>query len=139
MNFMRKLLEFFIVVLLISGCEQQIISPPNTFQVTGTLAVQTVDYSGLPLSVPVTFKTFQNNRNEESSVVIPDSVTLLSDLEGWVEFSQTFELKDQEYFSILTDVSSPQYESLNYWTAYFQIPDAPAKRMEVQMVVVIKP
>jgi hypothetical protein len=139
MNFLRKLFGLFMVVLLMTGCEKQITSPAETFRVTGTLAVQTVDNSGLPLSVPVTFNTFQNNRNEESSRVMLDPVTLLSDSEGWVEFSQTFELKDQEYFSIISDVSSPQYESLNYWTAYFQISDAPARRMEVQMVVMTKP
>jgi hypothetical protein len=125
--------------LILVGCEQQVTAPPENYQVTGTLAVQTLDVSGLPLSVPVIFKTFQNIGNQESGMIQTDSVTLISDQKGWVEFSQTFELQDQEYFSILSDVSSPQYQSLNFWTAYFQSVDAPAKRMEVQMVVIKKP
>jgi hypothetical protein len=131
----------FVIGLFVIGCEQQVTAPleSENFEVTGTLAVQTLDDAGLPLSVPVIFKTFHNKGNQESSVIQTDSVTLISDQQGWVEFSQTFELKGQEYFSIQSDVFSPQYQSRNYWTAYFQSVDAPAKRMEVQMVVVRKP
>ena len=139
MNISSKWFWLFIIFLIIMGCEQQLTAPPENFQVTGTLAVRTLDDAGLPLSVPVIFKTFRNNGNQESGVIQTDSVTLISDRQGWVEFSQTFELKGQEYFSIQSDVFSPQYQSRNYWTAYFQSVDAPAKRMEVQMVVIRKP
>jgi hypothetical protein len=139
MNTSRKWFWLIIIFLIVMGCEQQVTAPPENFQVTGTLAVRTLDDAGLPLSVPVIFKTFHNNGNQESGVIQTDSVTLLSDRQGWVEFSQTFELKGQEYFSIQSDVFSPQYQSRNYWTAYFQSVDAPAKRMEVQMVVIRKP
>ncbi|OGB63764.1 MAG: hypothetical protein A2Y94_11560 [Caldithrix sp. RBG_13_44_9] len=137
-NTLKNLFWLFILFLILVGCEQQVTAPPESFQVTGTLAVQTLDDLGLPLSVPVIFKTFHNIGNQETSMIQTDSVTLISNQQGWVEFSQTVELEGQEYFSILSDVSSPQYQSRNYWTAYFQSVDAPAKRMEVQMVVVRK-
>ena len=139
MNSYRGWFWIVILVMFLAGCESQVTAPPENFEVTGTLAVRTLDDAGLPLSVPVIFKTFRNSGNQESAMTQTDSVTLISDQQGWVEFSQTFELKDQEYFSIQSDVFSPQYQSRNYWTAYFQTVDAPAKRMEVQMVVVRKP
>ncbi len=139
MYFRKTAGMWLILFILIGGCEQQITSPPERFHVTGTLAVHTVDLAGLPIAAPVTFKIFYYTDKTEKQTTCQDSVILYTDEQGWIEFSRTIELTEDEYFSILSDVASESYESINYWTAFYHASDAPAKRMEVQMTVQIKP
>lgn len=130
---------WLVFLLLLGGCEQRLVSPQERFQVTGTLAVQTVNQEGRPISAPVTFKIFDFTTKTEGSPTSQDSLTLLSDEQGMIEFSRTVALAENEYFCLISDVDAELYESINYWTAYFHASDAPAKRMEVQMTVITKP
>ena len=139
MHFWKTTGMWLILFLFVSGCEHQITSPPEHFAVTGTLLVQTVDQTGGPLPAPVSFKVLYFNSKTENTITTADSLTLMSNEQGWIEFSRTVELAEDEYFCVISDVASESYESINFWTAYFHASDAPAKRMEVQMTVITRP
>lgn len=118
------------------GCGTPQLAPEEYFPVRGTLQVTTIDTSGTPVSVPVTFKVsteFNGPGNLESYT---DSLILETNQQGMVEFSRDFRLRTGESVEIVADVSSSRFQSLTYWTVYYLHSDAPAKQVAVKLVII---
>lgn len=138
----RKFQIIFISVLLlwamIIGCEKSPVVPQETFSVVATISAVTMDKEGIAISVPVTFMIYRDASSDLTPDKLEESLILKSDEEGYVEYRHEFFFQGDEQSSIIADVSSPDFESIQYWTAYFSINDTPAKRVEIVLEVVPK-
>ena len=139
---MRKLQIIFISALVfwvtIMGCEKSPMVPQEVFSVVATISAVTLDREGIAISVPVNFKIYRDASSDLTSGENEESLTLESDEDGYVEYRHEFFFQGLEQSSIIVDVSSSDFESIQYWTAYFSINDTPAKRIEIVLVVVPK-
>jgi hypothetical protein len=136
----HKLQTLFISILIIwtmmVGCEKSPLVPSESFPVVATISAVTMDRAGSPVSVPVKFNIVRNASPDRTAEKFGESLVLQSDEDGNVEFRHEFVFQGDEQSAIIADVSSPEYESLQYWTAYFSIDDTPAKQVEITFVVV---
>lgn len=139
---MRKFQIIFISALLlwtmIIGCEKSPMVPQETFSVVATISAVTMDKEGVAISVPVNFKIYSNASSDLTSDKLEESLVLKSDEDGYVEYRHEFFFQGDEQTSIIADVSGSDFESIQYWTAYFSINDTPARRVEIVLVVVPK-
>jgi len=124
-----------LLMAIVSSCSRPAVAPQQIYPVIATISAFTVDSDGIAISVPVIFKIYDIDNLAKDSDQILESLTFQSDDDGYVEYRHEFFLQQDERSRIVVDVSSPKYESVQYWTAYFSAADAPAKRMEIGLVV----
>ncbi len=135
--FFRMAGIFFMILVVVSGCETSTMAPPEIFTVQATLEITTLDPAGMPVSVPVTFSVTDGfSPDLIENQIMTASVTLTSDLNGRVEFSRRFRLEAGQSASIIADVSTEQHQSINYWTVYFLPSDAPGKQLALPLTVI---
>jgi hypothetical protein len=133
-----KVLFLFLVVFwtFVIGCEKLPMVPQESFPVAVTISAVTLDTKGAAISVPVHFNIYRDVSLDFTSGKNENSIILKSDEEGNVEYCHEFFFRGEEISSIVVDVSSPKFESLQYWTAYFSIDDTPAKHVDLILEVV---
>jgi len=118
------------------GCEKSPTVPQETFSVVASISVITLDTNSIALSVPVNFKIFRDASSELMSNDFEENFVLKSDEEGYVEYRHEFFFQEDDLSSIIVDVSDSEFESIQYWTAYFSIDDTPAKQVELVLEVI---
>lgn len=120
------------------GCEKSPMAPQETFSVVATISAKTLDTKGIAISVPVNFKIFRDASSDLMSNDFEERLVLQSDEDGYVEYHHEFSFQGDDLSSIIVDVSDSEFESIQYWTAYFSIDDTPAKRIELVLEVMPK-
>jgi hypothetical protein len=136
----KNIVTFFIIVLifLTFGCSKNVTAPEEIFPVQGILNVSTIDESGNPISVPVKFKTLKYFDEENIVGSLVEENILYSNELGRVTYESENKLKANEYFVVTVDVSNDEYESINYWTAYFKPVDSPQKVFDISLIIIEK-
>jgi hypothetical protein len=141
-GFKRGYVYLVLFLLMVSvagtGCDRNVSGPPEEYPVQGTVVVNLVDFSGMPVQAPVSFKIKYQGTSQSAPETGSEELMVLSDVAGQAKISRTFHLKVDEVFTIIADVSCESHESLNYWTAYFRSTDAPAREVAVQLTVLTK-
>ena len=138
---MNKYIITFLLIFLLSltfGCSKNVTTPEEIFPVQGILNVSTIDESGNPMAVPVKFKTQRYNEKENIDSGLVEESILYSNEMGRVTYEIAYKLKVDEYFEVTADVSNDEYESINYWIAYFKPLDSPQKVLDISMIIIEK-
>ena len=137
-SYIVQIIALLFMFLFWIGCSQNVTTPEESFNVQATLEIQTVDESGRPVSVPVTFTSQKYVEDTGASDNISSSKLVSDEQTGKVTFNIDYTLAGSEYFTVIADVSEEKFESTNFWTAYFQSSDAPVKKIAVSMAIVPK-
>jgi len=123
---------------MMTGCGKSPVVPQETFAVVATISAVTMDREGVAISVPVNFQIYSEASSDLTYDKLEESLVLKSDEDGYVEYRHEFFFQGDEQTFIVADVSGPDFESIQYWTAYFSIDDTPAKRVEIVLEVIAK-
>lgn len=126
--------SFFFVLL--AGCSRSVTGSQEEFKVSATMVVTIIDQAGNPVETPVSFRVQDEISYASATIEESEFYIIWSDSYGTVSFSCEKVLTEGEFFSIVADVSSENFVSINYWTAYFKAEDAPARQVDVRMIVV---
>ena len=137
-SYIVQIIALLFMFLFWIGCSQNVTTPEESFNVQATLEIQTVDESGRPVSVPVTFTSQKYVEDTGASDNISSSKLVSDEQTGKVTFNIDYTLVGSEYFTVIADVSEEKFESTNFWTAYFQSSDAPVKKIAVSMTIIQK-
>ena len=78
-----------------------------------------------------------NEKENIDSGLVEESI-LYSNEMGRVTYEIAYKLKVDEYFEVTADVSNDEYESINYWIAYFKPLDSPQKVLDISMIIIEK-